>query len=163
MLEGPIALLREHGPAARRVLDYGCGPCPVLVDLLRRAGYDAVGYDPLFAPDADLSRPFDTVISVETFEHFANPRAELHRIASLLRPGGHLIITTLFHHGPAGIPNWWYARDKTHVSFYSPATLRWICEHFSFTTLYCDDKNLAILRNEHCRPAGRRGRPAGRL
>lgn len=146
MFEGPIALLGEHCEDGNRILDYGCGPGPVLVELLRRAGYDAVGYDPFFAPNVDLSCSFDAIISTETFEHFACPRAEINRILRLLRHGGILAVMTLFHPGPAAVADWWYARDPTHVAFYSHATLDWICGEFHLTTLHRDDKNFTILR-----------------
>ena len=146
MLNRPIALLQQYDPDARRVLDYGSGPTPVLVELLRQAGYDAAGYDPFFTRDTPLSPPFDAVVSVETFEHFAEPRREMETIANLLRLGGCLILMTLFHRGPGSISDWWYARDETHVAFYSPATLNWIAGSFGFDLLYCDNEQLAALR-----------------
>jgi SAM-dependent methyltransferase len=146
MLNRPIALLQQFAADARRVLDYGSGPAPVLVELLRRAGYEAAGYDPFFAGDADLSPPFDAVVSIETFEHFAEPGRELENIRRLLRPGGCLVVMTLFHPDPAGLEDWWYARDATHVAFYSPRTLDWIAGRFGFDLLYCDNERLAALR-----------------
>jgi len=140
-----IALLRENAPPVRLVLDYGCGPAPIFVELLRRAGYDAVGYDPFFAPDADLSHPFDAVVSIETFEHFSDPKAELTHIASLLWPGGRLAIMTMFHKGAETLKDWWYIRDPTHVAFYSPATFRFICSNYGFHPLLIDNDHIAIL------------------
>ncbi|MCG8403653.1 MAG: class I SAM-dependent methyltransferase [Phycisphaerales bacterium] len=145
LLQKPVELLREFRPDARRVLDYGSGPNPVLVELLHRAGYDAVGYDPLFAPGVDLSEPFDAVISVETFEHFARPREELQRIIRLMQPEACLAVMTMFHSGPDTIRDWWYARDASHVSFYSTQTLKWIAEGFGLAPLFCDEKHLTLL------------------
>jgi len=146
LLSRPIELLRRHCPDAHRVLDYGSGPTPVLVELLRRAGYEAVGYDPLFSPDADLSRPFDAVVSIETFEHFADPHGEIERIGGLLAPGGCLIISTCFHAGPQTVADWWYARDATHVSFYSDTTMDWICGAFGFTLIDTSEPSIRVLR-----------------
>lgn len=146
MLERPVCLLREHGHGVHRVLDYGCGPGPVLVELLRRAGYEAIGYDPHFAPDADLTRPFDAVTSTETFEHFAEPEKDIARIVKLLRPGGYLCVMTLFHPGPEKVEGWWYARDPTHVSFYTRKTLEWVCDAFGLFMLTCDEKNLTLMQ-----------------
>lgn len=146
MLQAPIALLRQHAPQAKRLLDYGCGPTPVLVTLLQGEGLDASGYDPLFAADTPLSPPFDAVVCIETFEHFTNPRRELERLRGLLRPGGCLAVSTLFHQGPENIAGWWYARDATHVALYSPATLDWICAALGWTLLHRDERNLAVLR-----------------
>jgi 2-polyprenyl-3-methyl-5-hydroxy-6-metoxy-1,4-benzoquinol methylase len=43
-------------------------------------------------PFADAS--FDTVFSCETVEHVARPRVALRELARVLRPGGHLFLTT---------------------------------------------------------------------
>lgn len=146
MLERFCNLVSMHCPGVERVLDYGCGPGPVLVELLRRRGYRAAGYDPHFAPETDLSRAFDAVVSTETFEHFARPRREIERIRKLIRAGGYLAVMSQFHGGREGMADWWYARDSTHVAFYSHGTIRWICEAFRFDTVYLDEKSVAILR-----------------
>lgn len=134
--------------AIRRVLDYGSGPEPVLLSLLHDAGFDAVGYDPYFAPDADLSRPFDAVVSVETFEHFAQPHAETEKIIGLIHPGGLLVVVTRFHPGTAAMRDWWYARDPTHVAFYSMQTMRWIGKRFGFTLEDSNDTDMVVLRRD---------------
>jgi len=130
----------------RRVLDFGCGPGdrPVLVELLRRRGCEAMGYDPFFAPDADRSQPFDAVFAVETFEHFCGGIADVAETVKSVRAGGHLIVSTLFHPGPAAVTGWWYARDPTHVCFYSPRTMAWIADRFNLRLISCDDKSLCI-------------------
>ncbi len=148
MLLRPIEMLRQHGVDIRRVLDYGCGPAPVLVELLKQEGYEAIGYDPLFAKDAGLSRPFDAVVSVETFEHFAEPQVELKRIVGLLRPGGYAVVMTQFHHGPDTIDDWWYARDPTHVAFYSQRTLDWIAKTFDLTILGRAAQHVTLLQRQ---------------
>lgn len=146
MLRRPIALLRQHHPTARRVLDYGCGPEQILVGLLRQEGYQAVGYDPLYASDVDVSSLFDAVVAVESFEHLAEPRSELERIRRLLAPGGCLVVMTALHQGPDTIEDWWYARDPTHVSFYSAATISHIAEAFGFRMLFTDNERNVVLR-----------------
>lgn len=138
-------------PEARRVLDFGSGPEPVLVQMLRDRGMDAAGYDPIFAPRTDLSRPYDAVLSIETFEHFGRPADDVARAAGLVAPGGILAIMTLWHDGVESIGSWWYARDVTHVAFYSPRTIGWISRRHGLCLEYVDSKNLAILR----RPGGR--------
>lgn len=146
MFESVLGLLERFCPSVESLLDYGCGPGPVLVELLRRRGYRAVGYDPFFAPDTDLTGPFDAVVSTETFEHFSDPGREMKRLVRLIRPGGYLAVMTLFHPGPDGLADWWYIRDTTHVAFYSTATLDWICSAHGLTTVYRDDRNFAIMR-----------------
>lgn len=46
---------------------------------------------------------FDTVISCETIEHVANPVQALREIHRVLRPGGHLLLTTPNYMGPMGL------------------------------------------------------------
>jgi SAM-dependent methyltransferase len=118
----------------------------VLVNLLRRAGFQATGFDPFFAPVADLSERFDAVTCTEVVEHFARPRTEFERLRSLLRPDGYLVIMTEFHPGPARLADWYYARDPTHVAFYSRETMSHIPDLFCMDAVYCDDRHLAILR-----------------
>jgi hypothetical protein len=38
---------------------------------------------------------------------------------------------------------WWYARDPTHVCFYTPTTLRWIATHHRWS-LERPSTNVAI-------------------
>lgn len=133
-----------HGP--KRILDFGCGPGPVLVELLRRRGHDAVGYDPFFASDTDLSRPFDIVFCTETAEHFRKPGESFGRLASLVTPAGTLAIMTSLHPGAAGVGSWWYVRDETHVSFYSLRTFEWIGRHLGLDLESTDQREIVVLR-----------------
>lgn len=134
-----------HAPRAKRILDYGSGPSPVLVELLRSRSHDVVGYDPYFNPDADLGCTYDAIVSVETFEHFRNPRSELTTIRRLLAPGAPLIVKTLFHQGIDSLDNWHYVRDRTHVAYYSAATFAWIADAFNLQLKQHDDRTLACL------------------
>ncbi len=144
--EALVGLIQERCQQVSRILDYGCGPGPVLVQLLQRAGYEAVGYDPHFFSEADISRPFDAVVSTETFEHFADPRGEMKRILGLIRPGGYLAVMTEFHSGVERFGGWCYARDRTHVAFYSLRTLDYLCETFEMKMMFGDTKRLAIVQ-----------------
>lgn len=141
-----MALAADLHGEPKRVLDFGCGPGPVLVELLSRRGHDAIGYDPFFAPDADLSRPFDIVFCTETAEHFRSPRDSFDQLTELVKPGGTLAMMTSLHPGPERVGEWWYLRDETHVSFYSLRTFEWIAGHWGFTLEATDQREIVILR-----------------
>jgi SAM-dependent methyltransferase len=152
-----VTALARHAPsgsdgAALTVLDYGCGPAPVLVDLLREAGLQATGYDPFFAPDADLAHPFDAVVSVETFEHFRNPRADIGRVVALLKPGGVLVVRTSLHAGRDDMAAWHYALDNTHVSFYSLLTFHFCARQWGLRMVADNGRNLVVLERQTARP-----------
>jgi SAM-dependent methyltransferase len=143
-----IALIHRYCPDARNVLDYGCGPEPVLAHLLRREGFDCDVYDPYFFPVLPESS-YDLVISTEVFEHFRDVRAELCRIRSLLNPGGFLTVMTSFHDSTRDFRDWWYISDPTHVCFFSMRTFEWIEKELGFSRVHTDRKNFIILQAKY--------------
>ena len=105
---------------ARRVVDIGCGNGALCRELASR-GYEVVGCEPsadgvryaqsaapklVFHqigvdddPSAVGNESFDVAIATEVIEHLIKPR-NLPRFAKrLLRPGGHIIISTPYHFG----------------------------------------------------------------
>jgi SAM-dependent methyltransferase len=107
-------------------LDFGCGPNPVLPDILKSAGYGCLNYDPIFFLDFPDER-VDFIFATETFEHFFNPLREMKFITALLRPGGILTVMTQRWKSPDQFADWWYVRDITHVSFFHKKTFDYIC------------------------------------
>lgn len=137
-------VLAEGRPA---VLDYGSGPEPVLVELLRRAGYDAAGYDPFFNRSEATGRTWDAVVSTEVFEHFREPAAEIDRIVRLIRPGGLLVVMTSLYAGQ-DLASWHYSLDTTHVCFYSASTFDYMAHTWRFKVLETNGSNLVVLQRE---------------
>ncbi len=111
-----ISLCAELG--ARRVVDIGCGNGALCRELASR-GYEVAGCEPsadgvrlaknsapelLFHqlgvdddPSAVGNASFDVAIATEVIEHLVRPR-NLPRFAKqVLRPGGHLLISTPYH------------------------------------------------------------------
>jgi hypothetical protein len=103
--------------------------------MLREQGFRMRDYDPCFAADpGTLECTYDFITCTETVEHFHQPRTEFDRLAGLLRPGGLLaVMTEWLDEDENRFENWWYARDPTHVSFYSRQTLTWIARQWSWT------------------------------
>jgi SAM-dependent methyltransferase len=133
-LQGVIGSLIGMIPSGARGLDYGSGPEPVLAYLLRAKGFEMRIYDPFFAEDSTvLGLNYDFVTCVETAEHFHRPIEEFERINGLLNPGGILCVSTGVLTDDIDFGAWHYRRDFTHVSFYTPETLKWIAERFGWS------------------------------
>lgn len=108
-----LELVDDHAPPGAEVLDVAAAQGNLTLALARR-GYrvtwndlraDLAGYVRLklgaqqvtFCPgnilELDLG-PFDVVLATEVIEHVAHPDEFLERLGKLVRPAGHVIITT---------------------------------------------------------------------
>lgn len=125
-----LARLAPHSAG----LDFGCGPGPVLAEMLKEAGHQVALYDKFYQPDsAVLERCYDFVTASEVVEHLVQPAQVWQSCYDLLRPGGWLGIMTKRVQDQAAFARWHYIQDATHVSFYSEATIHWIAQHWGFT------------------------------
>jgi 2-polyprenyl-3-methyl-5-hydroxy-6-metoxy-1,4-benzoquinol methylase len=116
--------LRTFIKSGQSGLDWGAGPGPVLSQLLTAEGLQMQIYDPVYQPVKPVGL-FDVITSTEVLEHFQEPAASLKEIGSHLKSQGIFAGLTQFHQGPEKFANWWYAKDPTHVVFYSEETFRW--------------------------------------
>ncbi len=143
-LAAPLVRLLPPGAAG---LDFGCGPAPVLADMLSSGGRPTAVYDPIYFPDESvwLSR-YDFVTATEVFEHLRDPAVELRRLLGILRPHGLLAIMTGFvPEDPRALADWHYLRDATHVAFYSEATFTFIAERWR-ASIALMERDVVILR-----------------
>jgi len=114
-------------PTGSRGLDVGCGPVPVLSELLTANGRPTLHYDPLFFPGVEvLQGSYDFVTCSEVVEHAHDPAALFAQLFGLLRPAGTLGVMTSLLDDSIDFATWWYRRDVTHVCFFSAATMEWV-------------------------------------
>jgi len=94
-------VLAELPAAPARVLEVGCGN-GALARAVDGAGYEVLAIDPA-APDGELFRRikleeleederFDAVVAARSLHHVTDLEAGLDRIATVLRPGGVLVV-----------------------------------------------------------------------
>jgi 2-polyprenyl-3-methyl-5-hydroxy-6-metoxy-1,4-benzoquinol methylase len=157
-----VAFCRRLG--ARRILDLGCGN-GALCAVLAKEGFEVVGCDPseyclglarrahpgldfrscgVEDDPASLGSDFDVVISTEVVEHLGLPRLLPRFARAVLRPGGHLIVSTPYHGYLKNLAisllgKWdnhftalW---DGGHIKFWSRTTLTWLLEGEGFAVI----------------------------
>lgn len=129
-----------------RVLDFGCGPGKEIVELAAAGAREVIGLDIRqemldrardeaeragvagrcrFVTDASAAGEVDLAVTIDTFEHFADPAGALAAMAALVRPGGHILIAfgpPWFH--PLG-GHLFSVFPWAHVVFTERALLRW--------------------------------------
>jgi|GEM_PF-177013 len=143
----PFAMaLAPRLPAGSRGLDAGCGPQPVLAGLLGESGFPTAHWDPLFAPHmpSPPNGGWDFITLCEVFEHLTDPLEELRRWREALRPGGWLLISTGLLRRDEAFPDWWYARDCTHLVMARPRTFEWLARELRLHLEW--DGRLVLLR-----------------
>lgn len=124
-LDNSFRLIGAESKAIRTVFDFGSGPAPSLVSLLRGRGYDARGWDPFFDSDGqEFPGGADLVTCLEVVEHFKDVRSGFERLSARVRKGAWCVIGTRVLINDLGVferefPSWWYRHDPTHVSFYT--------------------------------------------
>ncbi len=147
---------------ARRVVDIGCGNGALCRELASR-GYEVVGCEPsaeslYFAqrgapglvfhrlgvdddPSVIGNESFDVAIATEVIEHLVRPFNLPHFAKQLVRPGGHLIISTPYHgylkNLILALTNRWDAHlnpfwDGGHIKFWSYKTLSQLLNESGF-------------------------------
>ncbi|WGK64350.1 class I SAM-dependent methyltransferase [Croceiramulus getboli] len=123
-------------------LDYGCGPGPVIAQVLKERGYTIELYDPFYhKDDSVLQLTYDFIVCSEVVEHFFEAKSEFHRLQSLLKPQGKLyIMTALFDANTIDFSDWYYKDDPTHVIFYTLKTFDYIEGAFGFSSHCVSDR-----------------------
>ncbi|BEP28427.1 class I SAM-dependent methyltransferase [Helicovermis profundi] len=132
-----------------KALDFGSGPTPVLSEIIKREyDFSVDCYDLHYQPKKIYEgKTYDLVLSTEVLEHIENPIEVFTLIYDRLRINGIFSFMTIFHYNDKEkFLNWWYRRDKTHISFYSIKTLQFIAEKIGFEIIYTDNKRICTFR-----------------
>lgn len=142
--------LNEKLPAGASVLDFGCGPAPVLAQQLEQCGHSVRLFDVFYHPDEQaLTTDYDAVVLTEVIEHLHRPFQDMRRLWSCVKPGGILAIMTQRVISQKRFRLWTYKNDPTHVCFYSEATFRWLASHLGAATVQFDDRDRVFLFRPH--------------
>lgn len=128
----------------RKILDYGCGQIHALSDIINSSGYSCDYYDLYYYPEIKEIL-YDTIILIEVFEHVIDPYNELLKLKNMLNKNGKLIIATNLRKND--LENWWYLRDKTHVSIFSTENITYLANRLGFKYQIISERNLIILQS----------------
>jgi hypothetical protein len=151
-LVDPLGAMAPAG--TKEGLDYGCGPVPVLSALLEKKGVKMAHYDPFFFPEPELlDKQYSVIACSEAAEHFHRPRQEFDRLNRLMKPGSVLGVMTQMRAQWDGFFDWYYPRDPTHVTFYSPRTMRWIASQYGWVPTFLPH-SVVIFRKEPSSASG---------
>lgn len=123
-----------------KILDYGSGPEPALIQLLNEYKVNDMlpktteirGWDPFFAPNEFFySQGAFLVTCLEVVEHFETPKVDMQKLSSCCAKNGYVAIGTelIPDNDVAKFSKWWYRQDKTHVSFFSKKALITLAEN----------------------------------
>ena len=150
-------LMRLAEPVSRyllpgaRGLDFGCGPTESLSRLMTDGGWSCERFDPLFAPQIPSQTPFDFLLASECLEHMHCPLEGWLQMLAWTRPGGILGLMTERWTPRKDPATWAYARDRTHVTFYSTETLYHLARRWGLIVREDDGERVMVLERT-CTP-----------
>ncbi len=140
-LEFTLANTKE----VKTVLDFGSGPTPVLSYLLEKKGFKTTIYDKHFAPKPIVGK-YDLITSTEVFEHLDSPLKTLKKLKSHLNANATISIMTQFHTDRLDFyKQWWYRKDPTHITFFTPHTFQVLAKMLDMKVVACDDQKQIVL------------------
>ena len=136
------------GLPVKSVLDFGSGPTPVLAELLKRRGLHVEHFDKFYQPKKVYeNKKYDLITSTEVFEHLEDPKETLSLLSNHLNPNGVISIMTLFHtNKQEDFLKWWYRRDPTHITFFTPKTIETMAKKCGLKLLKHNTKRVIALQ-----------------
>lgn len=147
-LERLFKPLNQGLTAGSSGMDFGSGPAPVLSRMFEEAGHTVTLFDFFYAPDATaFDKCYDFICACEVVEHLHDPKGELDRLWSCLKPGGKLGIMTQFFHEQVPFSEWYYKNDPTHVCFFSRESFLWLSEQWNLEPEFPGDDVVIMRKN----------------
>jgi len=131
-----------------RALEFGSGPGPVLPTLLERRGLEVDSYDLYYAPKRVYEgKVYDLITSTEVFEHLVKPFEVLELLVKHTKKGGYIVLMTKFPpEDDEAFLAWWYRRDPTHISFFSPKSFEIMAEKVGLKLLKTLNNNIVVFQ-----------------
>jgi len=131
--------------------DFGSGPEPVMAKVLTdEYGYTTDIYDLFYSPEKVYEgKTYDVIVSTEVVEHLTDVLGTFRLFKSLLKEDGVLSVMTLFHSkDDEKFLKWFYRRDVTHISFFTPKTLECIAEIVGLEMVFCDGHRCSAFKHK---------------
>ncbi len=132
----------------KTALDFGCGKGPVLAELLHRKGIEVDKYDIYFYPkEVYKGKKYDLITSTEVFEHIKEPIESLKLLSQYTNKNGYIILMTKFPPlNKDEFLNWWYRRDITHISFFTPKSFEIMAKKMDLKIVKTLNNNIVIFQ-----------------
>ena len=121
-----------------KALDFGSGPGPVLSELLKtRYQFDVETYDYYYDKNIEvLNKSYDLITSTEVLEHLKDPLSTLKMFYKMLNDEGIVSIMTLFRPiSKNDFFEWFYIRDRSHITFFTPKTFSILASLLDFEVI----------------------------
>jgi ubiquinone/menaquinone biosynthesis C-methylase UbiE len=130
-------------------LDFGCGPGPLLAQMLREQGHTMALYDLYYANDPQvLKGQYDFITCTEVIEHIAQPKQVLSQLFALLKSGAPLVLMTKLVIDKARFATWHYKNDLTHISFFSRDTFNYVARIFGSEIEFIGNDVIILTKSE---------------
>ena len=132
-----------------RGLDFGCGPEPVLVQMMQDSDFQMDYFDPLFFPHTEeLKQKYDFLTCTEVLEHVFDLKTFLYKMQSLLRENGVFACMTSLYESSIDFKSWPYRKDDTHVCFFQQETMVFIQKMLNWNLIYQSANKVFIFKND---------------
>ncbi len=141
--------LRKFLKPGAKGLDFGCGPNPVLAEILNRNGFAVDFYDPIYFPNQEkLGKNYDFITATEVIEHVKDPAAVFSFLHQSLKKNGVLGLMTKLVIDVEAFSRWHYKNDLTHIRFYSRETFAWLAKKWDWE-LEIIGKDVVLLKRKN--------------